>query len=277
MRGLAGIDPRGFDMKKYMVLASIFWGVAGLVLGAGGKDGGPPRVLPEDSLEAAFDRGYWVTRPEGGVITVVGMAGRRASRNEAVRLALLDAARKAALYHGVYAESAAVLNQGAGTLDYFSDFDYRLELKRAPEDMADALAFDPERDVLEKNGVVTVRARYAGVSEVPAYETTLEDGVPDWTKRYTAAIPGYLAGIGYSTNKGTVPQTCRASYENALVSLLPQLSVRVGADAVDRADGGRVSRNSTRSKGSLTEVMILETWLDRRTNAVWTLIAARIQ
>jgi hypothetical protein len=226
------------------------------------------------SLEAVFDSGYWVTRPSGGVITVVGMAGRRANREEAVRMALLDAARKAALFHGVYAESAAVLNQGAGTLDYFSDFDYRLELRRRPEELVDALAFDRERDVLEKNGVVVVRTRYAGVSEVPPYKTVWQDGAPDWTQRYAAAIPGFLIGVGYSKNKGSLPKTCEASYENALVSILPQLSTRVDTDAVD-ASGGRVSRNTTRSEGTLAEVMILETWFDRRVNAVWTLVAAR--
>jgi hypothetical protein len=100
------------------------------------------------------------------------------------------------------------------------------------------------------------------------------DGVPDWTKHYAATIPGFLAGIGYSKNKGSLQKTGEASYENALVFLLPQLSTRVTGDVVD-ADGGRVTRNATLSEGDLTGVMILETWFDRKTNAVWTLVAAR--
>jgi hypothetical protein len=285
-------------MKPFVRLciwAAVFWGAAAApAFCAGGSDAGQdapgvfPKALPGVSsetspgalpelplLESLFDGGYWVTRPADGVITVIGMTGRRANREDAVKAALLDAARKAALYHGLYAESVAVLNQGAGTLDYFSDFDYRLELQHDPEEFVDALVFDRERDVLEKNGLVTVRVRYAGVSDVPAYETVLEEGVPDWTKNYAAVVPGYLAGIGYSKNKGTVQKTCQASYENALVSLLPQLSARVDTATIDADGGGRVIQNVTRSEGTLTGVMILETWFDRRVNAVWTLVVAR--
>jgi hypothetical protein len=193
-----------------------------------------------------------------------------------VRLALLDAARKAALYHGVHGESAVVLNQGSGILDYFSDSDYRLEPRRNPEELLDALIFDRTADVLEKNGVVFVRVRYAGVSDIPPYSSVLQDGIPDWTKKYVVTIPGFLVGIGYSKNKGSFQKTCEASYENALVSLLPQLSTRVDSKTDDVA-GGRISRNTTRSAGDLTGVMILETWFDRKVNAVWTLVAAKAQ
>jgi hypothetical protein len=229
----------------------------------------------DSSLEAEFDRGYWVTRPSGAGITIIGMAGRRANRDEAVRNALADAAQKAALFHGVHAESAAVLNQGAGNLDYFSDFDYRITPANGYEGYLDALDFDEDADVLEKNGVVLVRARYAGVdAAVPPYAVAVEDGVPDWTKRYTAAVPGWLAGVGHAKNKGSLQKTAQASYENALVSLLPQLSTRVGTEVVD-ASGARLTLNVTRSEGDLTGVMILETWLDRKTSAVWTLVVAQ--
>jgi hypothetical protein len=260
------------------VVLAVFW-VTAVSSGfcEGEQDAVPsaPDVLSaeKNSLEAVFDSGYWVTRPSGSVITVFGVAGRRGNREDGVRLALLDAARKIALYHGVHAESVSVLNQGSGTLDYFSDFDYRLELRRTPEEFLDALMFDRDRDLLEKNGVVFVRARYAGVSDVPPYGSALVDGVPDWTKNYAATVPGYLAGIGYSKNKGSLQKTCEASYENALVSLLPQLSTRVASDVAD-VNGGRVTRNATLSEGDLAGVIILETWLDRKTNAVWTLVAA---
>jgi hypothetical protein len=266
-------------MKSFIrvsVLCVVFGAAAvSPVFCEGGRDDGPLAPADGVSLEAVFDSGYWVTRPSGSVITVFGVAGRRGNREEGVRLALLDAARKVALFHGLHAESASVLNQGPGTLDYFSDFDYRLELRRSPEEFLDALVFDRDRDLLEKNGVVFVRARYTGVSAVPPYASVLVDGVPDWTKRYTVTVPGYLAGIGYSKNKGSLQKTGEASYENAIVSLLPQLSTRVASDVAD-VNGGRVTRNATLSKGDLAGVMILETWFDRKTNMVWTLVAAKI-
>ncbi|MDR2343020.1 MAG: hypothetical protein LBD86_00635, partial [Spirochaetaceae bacterium] len=178
----------------------------------------PPPFAGDASLEEAFDSGYWLTMPSTTEITIIGITGRRANRGEAVREALADAARKAALYHGVRAESAAVLNQGSGNLDYFSDFDYRISPSNDHEAYIDALVFDEDRDVLEKNGVVMVRTRYSGEFDVPPYEAAVEDGVPVWVKYYAADIPGFLAGVGYSRNKGSLQKTHTASYETALVS-----------------------------------------------------------
>jgi hypothetical protein len=201
------------------------------------------------------------------------MAGRRANRAEAIREALADAARKATLYHGLHAESAAVLNQGSGNLDYFSDFDYQITPVNGYEAYIDALDYDEDADVLEKNGVVMVRTRYAATATLPLYTTAMENGVPDWTKRYTADIPGFIAGVGHAANKGSLSRTCRASYEAAIASLLSQLSTRVESGVIDVA-GARVAQQVTRSAGDLTGVMILEAWLDKKTSAVWTLVAA---
>jgi hypothetical protein len=118
-------------------------------------------------LEELCDSGQWVTRPSGAGITIIGITGRRVNRDEAVKEALADAARKAALYHGVRTESVAVLNQGSGNLDYFSDFDYQINLANGYEGYIDALVFDKEQDILEKNGVVIVRTRYSGALDIP--------------------------------------------------------------------------------------------------------------
>jgi hypothetical protein len=225
------------------------------------------------SLEEAFDRGHWVTRPVRDAITIIGITGRRGSRGEAVKEALADAARKAALYHGVYAESAAALNQGGGNLDYFSGFDYQISPSNSYEAYIDALIFDEDEDVLEKNGVIIVRARYFGDFDVPPYEpAAAENGKPIWVQNYTAAdIPGFLTGVGHSSNKGTLQRTHTASYETALVSILP---ARVSSEVID-VDGSKLTSSVTKSEGYLSNVMILETWLDKKTNSVWTLVAAK--
>ncbi|MDR0710547.1 MAG: hypothetical protein LBF77_10840 [Spirochaetaceae bacterium] len=230
--------------------------------------------LSDFSFEEVYDSGYWVTRPRGGAMTILGIAGRRGTREEAVREALSDAARKAALYHGVYGESAAVLNQGSGNLDYFSDFDYRLDLLTDSEGYIGELIFDKDKDILEKEGSVMVRVQYSGIFDIPAYETGLEDGIPGWVNNYTASVPGFLAAVGYSKNRGSLQKTCQASYENAIVSLLPRLSSKVANEVLDAA-GGKITRNVAANSGVLENVMILETWFDRKANALWTLVAAR--
>ena len=112
------------------------------------------------SLEEIHDSGYWVTRPEDSSITVIGIAGRRSNRDEAIAEALADAARKVGLYHGVHGESASVLNQGAGNLDYFADFDYCLKLLTDADSYIYDLIFDKDSDVLEKNGAVYIICQY---------------------------------------------------------------------------------------------------------------------
>jgi hypothetical protein len=227
------------------------------------------------SLEESHEAGYWVTRPSESAINVLGIAGRRLNRDEAIAEALADAAYRVALYHGVYGESAAVLNQGSGNLDYFSDFDYRLNLLNNAEEYVDALIFDKEKDVLEKDGAVFVQARYPGVSSIPVYGTALKDGKPDWVGNYTIDIPGFLVAVGYSKNRGSPQRTFRASYENALVSLLPRLSSKQVGEIIDVEGGGKLTQNVSLSSGTLENVMILETWWDRKNAMVWTLLAAK--
>jgi hypothetical protein len=240
----------------------------------------PVEIFPEvrDIFNRSFDEqytsGYWITRPLDGTIPVVGIAGRRGNRDEAVQAALSDAARKAALYHGVYAESAAVLNQGSGYLDYFADFDYRLTIQSDPSVYTDSLIFDKDDDVYEKNGSIYVRVKYSGVADIPAYNSGMENGVPDWVKNYRADVPGFLTAVGASRNKGSPQATCRASYENAIVSLLPELTAKIAGSVTD-APGGKLQQNITISQGNLTNVMILETWFDSKTGSVWTLLVAK--
>jgi hypothetical protein len=231
-------------------------------------------ITSDHPVEEMFDGDYLVTKPSDSVITIIGIAGRRANRNAAIQDALLDAARKAALYDGVYAESAAVLYQGQGYLDYYSDFDYQIALENSYEGYVEALVFDMDNDVLEKNGVVIVRAKYHGVSDVPPYKTAVTDGVPEWVKNFTADIPGFLVGVGFSQNKGSRPKTYAASYEKAVVSVLPQLSANIMGEVID-VTGGKSTASVTKSRGSLVNIMILETWYDKKTSSVWTLIVAK--
>jgi hypothetical protein len=226
------------------------------------------------SFDEQYLSGHWVTRPSRGTIPVVGISGRHRNRDEAIHAAVADAARKVALYHGLYAESAAVLNQGASYLDYFADFDYRLKIHNDPSAYTDSLIFDKDEDVYEKNGSLYVRARYTGVADVPEYATIIEDGVPEWVKNYRADIPGFLTGVGLSRNKGSPQATSQASYENAIVSLLPELGTKV-VSTVDDGIGGNVQQNFTTSQGNLTNVMILETWFDSKTGSAWTLLVAK--
>jgi hypothetical protein len=232
-------------------------------------------AIADQPLEKGLAKDRWITYPKGSTITVIGIAGRRKKVDEAVALALEDAARKISLYHGVYGESVTVLNQAQNILDYFADTDYRLLLKNEPSAYAGSLIFDRAHDVLEKEGSVYVRVRYEGVHDIPAPETAVIDGVPQWVTNQIAVIPGFLTGIGGSKNRGTPQKTHQASYEQAIVALLPSLSTQIDTAVVDITGGPKITSNTTVSKGALSNVMILETFFDRSTGYLWTLIAAK--
>ncbi|MDR2701844.1 MAG: hypothetical protein LBB72_05385 [Spirochaetaceae bacterium] len=226
-------------------------------------------------LAAAFDNIHWITRPADKTITVVGIAGRKRSRDQAIADALADAARKVSLYYGVYGEATAILQEGSNLLDYFADTKYSLNITNRAELYIDGLVYDKEKDVYEKNGSVYVRARYSGVQDVPSYKSEVKNNVPDWVREYRAEIPGFMVGIGVAKNKGTLQKTCVASYENAIVSLLSRLSSKIEESILDVEGKGRITRNVTKSKGTLSAVMILETWFDKKTGSVWTLLVAK--
>jgi hypothetical protein len=242
--------------------------------GSGTQTGDDFPSSPAVSLEDLYDSGYWVTAQSDAGITVMGIAGRRGNRTEAIAEALADAARRVALYYGVRGESASVLNEGSGNLDYFQDFDYKLDLLNNVENYVGALVFDKDKDILEKSGVVFVRTQYPGVS-LPSYKSVVtEDGTPDWVKNYSINIPGYLTSVSFSKNRGSPQKTYQSSYESAIASLLPQLSTRMGNEVVDVSEG-KLTYNYSVSSGILENVIILETWADKKTGAIWTLLVAR--
>jgi len=239
----------------------------------------PSSPLPDTvwnrPIKEAFDPAHWVTRPSGNTITVVGIAGRKRNQDEAINDALADAARRVSLYYGVYGETTTILMDGNNLLDFYVSTSYSLDIHDAAESYIDALTFDKDNDVYEKNGAVYVRTRYTGVQEVPPYKSEVSGGKPVWVEKYMADIPGFLVGVGMSKNKGSPQKTYIGSYENALASLISDLSSEIETSSVDMPGRGRVSQSVARSKGTLSSVMILETWFDKKNGAVWTLLVAK--
>jgi hypothetical protein len=228
---------------------------------------------PVVSVGEMYEKGHWITRPSDGQIYVLGISGRRNNLDDAIAGALEDAARRVALYHGLHAKSASVLNVGQGSLDYYADTDYWLTINNEAGLYSGELVFDKDSDVLEIDGQVYVLAKYSSASSIPSYNSMLQDGRPNWVKDYALEIPGYLTGIGMSKNKGSPQRTYQGSYENAIVHMLSRLSTTV-TGSVDDIDGSRMTQNITTSEGDLKNVIILETWTDRNTGAVWTLLIA---
>jgi hypothetical protein len=222
------------------------------------------------SLEQSQSEGYFVTWPADGTLTVIGTAGRRATRKASVEAALCDAAQKIALYYGV--KGVVVLDavpdggsKSTRNLDYAN---------KNAEQLLQAIIFDPYKDLFVRNGTIYVRVKYNLPCQKLPYHTTMMAGKPDWVAQLSADIPGYMTAVGYSGRWATLANTCKASYENAIVSMLMQISSTVESVSIDNKDGGKLVGVSSTSKGALKDVVICETWIDKQTQGVWTLVAA---
>jgi len=239
-----------------------------------------PVSVPDDTIwdrpiKEAFDPIHWVTRPSGNTITVVGVSGRKSNRDQAIADALADAARRISLYYGVYGEVTTILMEGNNLLDYYANTEYSINIHNAAESYIDALTFDKDNDVYEKDGAVYVRTRYSGVQGIPSYKSEVSGDKPGWVENNIVNIPGFLVGIGVSKNKGSPQKTYIGSYEIALASLVSSLSLELETSDVDVERRGRITQSVAKSKGTLSSVMILETWFDKKTGAIWTLLVAK--
>jgi hypothetical protein len=227
----------------------------------------------------AFAAQHWITQPSGSTITIVGIAGRKGSYDDSIKDALNDAARKVSLYYRAKGEYTIVQNDGTNILDKWISTDSKVELLNGNfASYVDSLVYEKDTDIILLKGNYYVRTRYSGVADVPAYTSVVEkDGKPRWVTGQPVLISGYLTGIGGSRNKGKgkLQETYMASYEAAVLDVVQQLSSNSKNRIFDTEGGGRILESITMGKATVTNVMILETYFDQKTSAVYTLVAAK--
>jgi hypothetical protein len=100
------------------------------------------------------------------------------------------------------------------------------------------------------------------------------DGSPEWTNHPPEEINGFIAGIGYSGRQLYIRDTFEKSYNAAAADIVSRLST-VMTSSVVSAEGHNTSLIRQVSKGNLSHFLVLETWTDPRTQAVWTLAIAK--
>lgn len=224
------------------------------------------------------DPDFWDTRPGNGKLILIGGAASRTNREEAIRFALLDAARKISIFHGVRGLSVSAVSMGEGTYDFYADAAVDLAFDPEYEKYTEELEFDPETDVLEFDGSVFVRTRWAPPVPFDVNFPPKGKGRPDWVTNPPEIIDGFLVGIGRSNPYSRPHDTLIASYENAIGAILniAGSKVRDGLASVESADyAASVSSNVQIAEGKLTRFYILEIWTDPESRAVWTLSIAK--
>lgn len=232
------------------------------------------------SLKDSYERGHLITRPENGSLVVIGVANPQSSKEKALALALEDAARKVALFYGIKGRIAVIVESGSGFFDFYSgsesEYDYDTDLQK----YQDMLIFDPGRDLLIVDGAVVVRARYQPSAPLKIeYSYRSNNGRPEWLARPPEEISGYLVGVGFARPQKRKKDTMEKSYRNAVDQIIVRLSSTLGSSSdlhESSANGTRVSGSNVQiSEAELREFFILETWIDPKTNEIWTLTVAK--
>jgi hypothetical protein len=221
----------------------------------------------------------WTMSPSNGRLLFYGMSGRRSKREEAIQLALEDAARKVAMFYAVEGSIVQQSTIGSATFDYSSTTDTTLVYDKDYKKYVDMLEYNPETDVFEYQQMLVVRAWHRTSDSVPPYQSSWKNGRPSWTLE-PPAIPGFQVGVGYAGRRSMYKDTVNASHENALFAIISNRSNAVQNNSTSYRGPGtfdHASRtNSTiTSSGRLEGFYVLATWEDPRDKSLWSLGIAR--
>ena len=218
---------------------------------------------------------------QGDGLVFIGVSGRLSNREDAIRNALEDAARKLSFFDSVRVSSVSWDRRGAGTMDISIGSEYHLHYDQDLEPFINALAFDPVLDVFEINNAVFVVARTAPRLPMPSViGYTSGTRRPSWVESPPAEIGGYTAGVGFSGPRSSHRDTVVISYERALVNIAENMAIQVrGGQEVyqDTATAFGFALNDTgetSASGTLRNFYIIESWTDPTNLSVWTLAVA---
>jgi hypothetical protein len=180
------------------------------------------------------------------------------------------------MYHGVQVNFENIQDIGANFFDYFTSSEIELEYDKELEKYKDKFVFDENRDIMAGNGGLFIRFTYpASFPGIVSYRFTRnQNGSPEWTTHPPREINGFIAGVGYSGRQLYIRDTFEKSYNAAAADIISRLSTVMTSSGVS-AEGYNSSLIRQESKGRLSHFLVLETWTDPKTQAVWTLAIAR--
>jgi len=219
---------------------------------------------------------FLITSPSRGALTIIGVSGPLQRREAEIDAAREDAARKAAMYHGIKARYESIQSVGGGINDYQAGSNLILEYDDQLEPYLDKLSFNPNRDMIVRDRTVYIRFSYPAVfpGNINYAFRRNPDGSPEWTTRPPQNISGFPVGVGFASRQFRRQDTFTKSTESAVAGVVSQMATNVSVTGT--ADGGRSGSGiNMQSMGNLNNFLVLEIWIDPVTEAVWTLAIAQ--
>ena len=216
-----------------------------------------------------------------GAIVFTGVSAKLSSRDESVRLAVEDAARRLSFFHSVSGNSVKSERIGTEVMDIRIESEYHLGYDKNLEKYITELKFDPVTDIFENNNAVFVIARVISDTVMPeAAGHSFGNKRPHWIDSPPAEIGGFSAGVGFSGRLSSHCETVVRSYEKSVIAIIENIESRVADEkqiiqnTYSAFDFSLVSSGETRLSGSLEKFYVIESWTDLSNLSVWTLAVA---
>ena len=229
------------------------------------------------SIQEQAKSGYWITRPLGNTITVIGISNPMIKRETEVDSAKADAARKVALFHGVQGKIEYYNKTGTrGFFDAVNLSSIDLDYDKNIEQYIEQLKYDPERDVfINDDGTVFIRFQYSAAMEPVEYISTRDkSGRPSWVSGGMPQIEGYMCAIGLAQRQMRIKDTIAKSTDAAVARIIQDISTHVQTSEHTQT-GSSSGDIYTKSEGKLDKFLVLEFWIDPAKGNVYTLALAR--
>jgi len=215
-------------------------------------------------------------------LVIIGVSPRLSSRDDSIKTAVEDAARKLSFFYYVSGYYISMEHIGSDFFDVHFDAAYKLHYDSELDKYIEQLEYNPDIDVFEYNNAVFVITKVKNVVFMPRFKGhSFLRTRPSWIDSPPNEIDGFVTGVGFSGNLSSHKDAVVRSYENAVISLIKRNEVMVqGQLSViqDNYSGFGTEVNTsveTRTAGTLSNFYIIETWTDPSNLSVWTLAVAK--
>jgi hypothetical protein len=214
-------------------------------------------------------------------LVIVGVSGRLSSRDETIRSALNDAARKLSFFYAVSGFSISREHIGAGTLEVFIDAQYQLLYDDDLEKYLEQLDYNLDTDVIEDNNALFITTRVNSGASMPRFQGhSSTQRRPSWVDSPPEEIGGYIVGVGFSGRLDSHRNTVVRSYERAVIAIIENIERSITREHVlyqDLSTFGFELRSlgEARAQGTINNFYVIESWVDPANLSVWTLAVAR--
>ena len=229
----------------------------------------------EFSMQEQYNTGRWFMLPSGNKLIVIGISNPMIKRQDEIISAKKDAARKIAMFFGVYGTVEAANRTGSNILDYSHESNISLSYDSDYESFIDKLQYDP-KDILITAEAVFIR--FWIDIDIDEINYTVDTGInrPAWIRnRNLPDIPGYVTSVGFARNQRRLKDTIFKSTEDAITRMIADLNTVVNTKEISIAGKNSSSYIHTKSEGKLNNFHVIEFWIDPETRFVYTLAAAR--